>query len=243
MLFLYTVGQGEDVDSVAERFSASVEDIIQINGISYDDIQGKRLLISSDINVPAWMKDRLMCFEDIEVSLLNSLMRYYINKEVASGKDETVVEFDEGSLNDAIINKPDPEVKAVEIGVKQKDNNVGADGHDCARSVKKSKEEETPPGWSVHTLQEGETMADVARAYGLTCAILTKHGAPLNPKVGDKIKIPSIQGKRYFYTVKMGDDIQRIALKFGCSEEKLISVNMLDKAEQLIPGSRLLILV
>ena len=98
-------------------------------------------------------------------------------------------------------------------------------------------------GWQVHKLQENESIADVARKYGLTTSILQKCGVPLNPKVGAEINIPTIQGRKYFYTVKAGDDVEKVARRFGCSVDKLLNANLLEKTEALIPGTRLLILI
>ena len=60
---------------------------------------------------------------------------------------------------------------------------------------------------------------------------------------GTEITIPAIQGRRYLYTVRLGDTPEKIANKFGLTRDKLMQINYIDEKENLLPGIQLLILI
>lgn len=276
MLFLYTANHGDSIDGLAKRFCSSREKIIKMNNISDECIDGKRLLICSDMPTPLWMQDALLCFEDLDYKQLSALIYHCANKEGCSEQDDYSIEFDKTSLEEASINNNDAEdispinrcnETADGENIKNRNRDEGCVEERMNNPNDRSRNDEfadnikndiscdanedigakcateTMQGWLIHKVQENQSIADIARKYGVTTSILQKCGAPLNPEAGTEIAIPPIQGRRYFYTVKTGDDIEKVAIRFRCSPEKLINTNMLDKNDLLIPGTRLLILI
>lgn len=93
----------------------------------------------------------------------------------------------------------------------------------------------------VYRLQNGETLADVARWFGTSVnAIKTanqiKRGRNLH--VGAKVKIPDT--RKGTYTVRRGDYLIKVAQKFNLGQTALMKLNNLKRAH-LIPGQRLVV--
>ena len=232
MLFYYFVAQNEDLRSIAEKFSSSEETIIELNSLVDNNVVGKHLLIYSEQKYPFWLCDRTVCFVDITSDQLKLLDRYYNERSNCDKKSE-YNEIDEYKI------KPDSENYIKEENhddiyynpeisktVQQNDENEIA-----TKNVCQDKKQQYS---MIHIVQEGETLADIANKYGLTSGILLRCGVPEHITAGLRIGIPSIQGRRYFYTVKLGDTVESIASKLGCNKEKIIKTNLLNELNSSI---------
>ncbi len=230
MLFLYTAVQGDTLEKIAEKFCTETENISDLNMIGETGIVGQRLLIQADISVPQWMKNGTFCFDELDCRQLSRLMyrctNHAKNSVDTNAEDCRMIKEeknDDGNLNDAAVAERTEQTK--------KDDQVSA------QSTVREAFAQT------HTVTEGENLTSIAIKYGVTVRMLNKCGAPVDIVPGDVIGIPSVSGRRFFYTVRIGDSIEKIASRFGCSKEKLLNVNFVDENEELVPGEQLLILI
>lgn len=101
-----------------------------------------------------------------------------------------------------------------------------------------------PVTYKNYTVRSGDTISGIAKKFGLTnistLISVNDIGNVRQLAAGQKLKIPSIDG--VIYTVKNGDSLNAIVLKYGVSLETLVDVNelsseVLQKGQQLfIPG-------
>lgn len=87
-------------------------------------------------------------------------------------------------------------------------------------------------GGYTHTLRRGETLADVARQYGITMTELLEANPDLNPyyyRAGDVLNIPTAcageccEGR--LYCVRQGDTLEYLAEGFGVTMEAIMEAN------------------
>ncbi|MRX74109.1 LysM peptidoglycan-binding domain-containing protein [Bacillus lacus] len=93
----------------------------------------------------------------------------------------------------------------------------------------------------IHTVSAGQTLTDIAEAYGTTAAEITRTNELPNPDqlvVGQSLVIP-IRGR--FYFVQPGDSLWSISRRFGTTVEELGRINQLDINRPLSIGLRLYI--
>ena len=112
-----------------------------------------------------------------------------------------------------------------------------------------------------HVIKSGDRIGDLAKTYGVTSqAIIDANptAKPRNLKVGDRLLIPpptpvhatagtgtgtgatAAAGDGEFYMVKQGDNLSKIAKKFGVSVKALRAANQL-KNDRIVPKQRLAI--
>jgi len=99
----------------------------------------------------------------------------------------------------------------------------------------------------VHTVQPGETVQDIANAYGLRSVTIMAANALSNPDllhVGQSLVIPPVDG--VLHTVKSGETLAAIADQYSVTTTDLVSANTLDSADDLsvdevlvVPGASL----
>jgi len=96
----------------------------------------------------------------------------------------------------------------------------------------------------VYTVKKGDTLSEIAQKYGTTVNELVKLNNIKNPNliyVGQKLKIES-NGKevKQYYTVKPGDNMTKIANKYGTTLSNLKKLNPNIKNYNLIyPGQKI----
>lgn len=104
-------------------------------------------------------------------------------------------------------------------------------------------------GTVTHTVQRGDTLYGIARAYGTTPkAIAAASGIPVNDilHAGDRLTVHP--GKRAYasgssrtYTVRRGDSLWRIANRHNTTVDKLCRANRLTRNSTIHPGTKLVI--
>jgi len=111
----------------------------------------------------------------------------------------------------------------------------------------------TKQGMKYHTVRRGENLSVIARRYGISIALLKRQnniGRRALIRVGDRLKVghtPSSQksyrrkSSKKIYVVRRGDNLTRIAVKYGVSVSQLVSKNSLKRRSKLFVGKRLLI--
>ena len=242
MLFLYTAVHGDTLDNIARRFGCDVDKLMELNIIGGNGLTGQRLLIQSDIAMPEWMTKSTLCFDDLDCRQLSRLM--YRCTNIVDNKKELPNE-------DVICRQMEKiEVSNVDDEAEQiiSEQNIEKESTTELKTVDKQDDDVHlqhigASNLQAYTVAEGEKLADIAIKHGVTVGMLQKCGASANVVEGEVIRIPIVQGRRFFYTVRLGDTAEKIALRFGCSKEKIINTNFLGDNERLVPGTQLLILV
>jgi len=95
-----------------------------------------------------------------------------------------------------------------------------------------------------YTVKKGDTVWDIARAYGTTTATIRRlNGLSRSGRiyVGQKLKVVDNTGgsKFFYYTVKRGDTLSGIARAFGTSINTIKRLNNINNIHRLSIGDRL----
>jgi LysM repeat protein/3D (Asp-Asp-Asp) domain-containing protein len=86
----------------------------------------------------------------------------------------------------------------------------------------------------VHVVQEGETVRDIASAYGLSSVSVMAANSMPNPdvlRVGQSLVIPPVDG--VLHTVKPGDTLLGIAEQYQVTAPDIVAVNAVASSDQL----------
>ena len=103
---------------------------------------------------------------------------------------------------------------------------------------------------SYYTVQRGDTLYSIARRYGVTVTAIAQANGILNPayiRVGQVLLIPSgapvppPPPPGGYYVVQRGDNLYRIALRFGTTSWAIAVANNLPNPNRIYVGQRLLI--
>jgi LysM repeat protein/predicted Zn-dependent peptidase len=121
-------------------------------------------------------------------------------------------------------------------------------------SKSEAESEQTTPKGRLHTVKSGETLSEIARAYGLSTVALARENGLSHKalvKVGQKLKIPASSGavapdsetraRPTFttYRVKSGDTLSGIAHKHHISVAELTAANQMSRKSTIRPGQTL----
>ncbi len=99
-----------------------------------------------------------------------------------------------------------------------------------------------------HTIKSGDTLWDLAKKYGVTTSEIrqaNRMGAHEKLAVGETLIIPeaekvtSNRGGAFWYTVRKGDTVLRIASKFGLTIAQVLSFNAIDNPNQIHVGQKI----
>jgi murein DD-endopeptidase MepM/ murein hydrolase activator NlpD len=120
-----------------------------------------------------------------------------------------------------------------------------------------SAQETPPPGVTIHVVQRGETLFDIARSHGLTIQALADLNNIANPNsifVGQRLLVPSgdlvaispnavLQPTPtpIFHIVRGGETLFRIAQRYGLTVNALASANNITDPSLIYSGQRLVI--
>jgi len=101
-----------------------------------------------------------------------------------------------------------------------------------------------PLGTVTHTVVAGDTLYGIARNYNSTMANILKFNYIPNPNliyVGQQIVIPLSPPEAIIYTVRPGDSLYLIAVRFGTQVQNLIDFNYLVPPYIIYPGQQLVV--
>lgn len=99
-----------------------------------------------------------------------------------------------------------------------------------------------------HAIKSGDTLWDLAKKYGVTTSEIrqaNRMGAHDKLAVGESLVIPEaekVSSNRtgaFWYTVRKGDTVLRIATKFGLSIAQVLSFNALDNPNRIHVGQKI----
>ena len=106
-------------------------------------------------------------------------------------------------------------------------------------------------GSITYTVRRGDTLSQIAKAYGVTIAHLVEINGIQNPNLiypGQKIRITesnsttlneTVQNTRYTYIVRKGDTLSQIAKVYGVSVSYLARTNKISNPNLIYPGQRI----
>ena len=106
-------------------------------------------------------------------------------------------------------------------------------------------------GSITYTVRRGDTLSQIAKAYGVTIAHLVEINGIQNPNLiypGQKIRITESnsttlneteQNTRYTYIVRKGDTLSQIAKIYGVSVSYLARINNISNPNLIYPGQRI----
>lgn len=114
-----------------------------------------------------------------------------------------------------------------------------------------------PPGVTIHVVQRGETLYDIAQAYGLTVPMLADLNSIANPNnifVGQRLLVPT-PGEPFptpipataapptpaFHIVRGGETLFQIAQRYGLTVNALSAANDIGDPSLIYSGQRLII--
>lgn len=97
-----------------------------------------------------------------------------------------------------------------------------------------------------HEVRSGDTLASIAREYGVTLTAMREANTQLKDphklKVGQKLNVPAAPKKDIMYTVRSGDTLWSISRRFNTSPGEIRSLNNLT-SNTLRPGDALRVAV
>ena len=106
-----------------------------------------------------------------------------------------------------------------------------------------------PAGGVVHVVKSGETLSAIARMYGTTTTAIAQANSITNPsliRTGQRLRIPGASGPVQStggrtYIVQRGDNLSRIAAKYGTTVAAIVKANNLKNASLIYAGQKLTI--
>lgn len=260
MLIVYTVRQDDTAESIAGRFCTSVSELVRLNG-DENIVPDKKVLIRSQLRPPKWLCGAIQWLEEPSNAQLEALTRLFAEeKQCCAGKcgpcgepllqktkqtDSTIPDNGGREANPDSLQKCETENKNGKTAGCA-DGVDNADNCGCGRNIRegaagnKGENSEKKNGIE-YTVCPGDTAASIAARFGLTPRIVQCACGGEAPASGAHIVLPSIRSRRYFYTVRIGDTVGRIARRYCTNAEGIITLNCISPNEKLMPGMRLVI--
>ena len=94
--------------------------------------------------------------------------------------------------------------------------------------------------YDIYTIQTGDTIESIANKYNITPYILSRLNGFNNDFVltqGNNIIVPKISSAYFdYYTIKKGDNLYKIAEKYGVDSNMLALINGLDLDDYIYPN-------
>lgn len=95
-----------------------------------------------------------------------------------------------------------------------------------------------------YTVQPGDTLYSIARAYNTTISNIMRFNYLTDPNLiyaGQRLRIPLSPPEAIIYTVRTGDTLYRIARTYGTTLGNLIKFNYLQPPYVIYPGQQLVV--
>jgi N-acetylmuramoyl-L-alanine amidase len=93
-----------------------------------------------------------------------------------------------------------------------------------------------------YTVKKGDTLSEIAQKYGTTVSKLVSLNHIKDPDkiyVGQKIKLPSSGSSKKYHTVRKGDTVSELAVKYGSTIAQIKSWNKLKDVNKIYVGQKL----
>ena len=126
-----------------------------------------------------------------------------------------------------------------------KSNGLNGYSKDSSSSNSHQINTDTTSKETIYTVVGGDTLSGIANRYGTTYQKLAEYNGISNPNLiypGQQIRIPggSNQGSSaVYYTVVTGDNLTKIANRYGTTVNQLVEWNNIANANLIYPGQKL----
>ena len=125
-----------------------------------------------------------------------------------------------------------------------KSNGLNGYSKDSSSSNSHQINTDTTSYGTVYTVVEGDTLSGIASRYGTTYQKLAEYNGIADPNKiypGQQIKIPGSNqsSSAVYYTVVTGDNLTKIANRYGTTVNQLVSWNNIANANLIYPGQKL----
>lgn len=98
-------------------------------------------------------------------------------------------------------------------------------------------------GQTIYTVKAGDTLSKIAADFGTSYQTLAQLNGILNPDLiypGQKLSIPSGSSTSIsYYTIRPGDTLSGIALRFGTTVSRLQSLNNISDPDKIYAGTKI----
>lgn len=98
-------------------------------------------------------------------------------------------------------------------------------------------------GQTIYTVKTGDTLSKIAADFGTSYQTLAQLNGILNPDLiypGQKLSIPSGSSTSIsYYTIRPGDTLSGIALRFGTTVSRLQSLNNISDPDKIYAGTKI----
>ena len=126
-----------------------------------------------------------------------------------------------------------------------KSNGLNGYSKDSSSSNSHQINTDTTSSETVYTVVSGDTLSGIASKYGTTYQKLAEYNGIADPNKiypGQQIKIPGSSNKgssAVYYTVVTGDNLTKIANRYGTTVNQLVSWNNISNPNLIYPGQKL----
>ena len=119
-----------------------------------------------------------------------------------------------------------------------------AGGSPSSNPIQSKPAEKPNTSETVYTVVSGDTLSGIASRYGTTYQRLAEYNGISNPNLiypGQQIRIPgsSQSSNPIYYTVVTGDNLTKIANKYGTTVNQLVAWNNISNPNLIYPGQKL----
>lgn len=209
----YTVVKGDTLSHIALRYKVTVGALKTANGLKTDVIQiGQQLKIPSSATAPVPS-----------------------TKPSAPAPTTTVHTVKRGETLSHIAVR-----YRVSVAELKRLNGLRSDVIQIGQKIKVTGSAAKKP--TVHTVEKGDTLWDLARAYGTTVANLKSWNGLKSDvlEIGQKLHLKATAPKAKYHTVKRGDTFSEIAVKYKVSAATLRKLNpQVKNVHQISVGQKL----
>ena len=126
-----------------------------------------------------------------------------------------------------------------------KSNGLNGYSKDSSSSNSHQINTDTTSYGTVYTVVEGDTLSGIASRYGTTYQKLAEYNGIADPNKiypGQQVKIPGSSNNgssAVYYTVVTGDNLTKIANRYGTTVNQLVSWNNISNPNLIYPGQKL----
>ena len=123
-----------------------------------------------------------------------------------------------------------------------KSNGLNGYSKDSSSSNSHQINTDTTSEETVYTVVSGDTLSGIASKYGTTYQKLAEYNGIADPNKiypGQQIKIPGSNSSSAYYTVVTGDNLTKIANRYGATVNQLVSWNNISNPNLIYPGQKL----
>lgn len=235
----YEVQPGDSIIAVAEKFGATPQRLRALNLLTTDALQVGQVLrvpyvegVTTPLGIPTATPEPLQYTVEQGDTLLSIALRFDVS--LGAIMDMNSLQDEHNLLVGQVLLVPGAS------SVNQSGAGTARVDSDLARQA------------GTHTVQPGETLAQIAETYGISLPdlIASNNNTITNPHVLTPNTVLNIPGfnaadiralNQTYYTVQDGDSLFAISQRFGVSAEALMAANNISNADLLRVGDELVI--